>query len=150
MLSPSNKRKGSPGWKKYLRKRKALLLGKANLVEIDLLRGGTRLPMLDPWPPSPYYVLVARDDWAPLCKVWPAYFDKPLPTLRVPLSKPDPDIAVSLQPLVDGVYERSRYSQDIDYSRPLTPPLTAEQTAWLRNRVHAAPSSSRKRSRKRG
>src|SRR5262249_24416853 len=40
LLSPSNKKRGSVGWKKYLRKRQALLLGKASLVEIDLLRGG--------------------------------------------------------------------------------------------------------------
>src|SRR5262249_35172808 len=38
VLSPSNKKRGSVGWKKYLRKRQALLLGKASLVEIDLLR----------------------------------------------------------------------------------------------------------------
>src|SRR5439155_13326901 len=37
VLSPSNKKRRSPGWKKYLRKRQALLLGKANLVELDLL-----------------------------------------------------------------------------------------------------------------
>jgi hypothetical protein len=57
------------------------LLGKANLVEIDLLRGGTRFPMLDPWPASPYTVLVARAEHAPRCKVWPAYFDRPLPAI---------------------------------------------------------------------
>src|SRR5439155_12560373 len=38
MLSPSNKRRGSEGWQEYLRKRQALLLGMANLVEIDFLR----------------------------------------------------------------------------------------------------------------
>lgn len=92
VLSPSNKRKGSPGWKKFHRKRQALLLGKANLVEIDLLRGGTRMPMLDSWPASPYYALVAREERAPYCKVWPAYFDRPLPTIPIPLSKPDPDL----------------------------------------------------------
>src|SRR5262249_4846557 len=50
VLSPSNKKMKSPGRKKYLRKRQALLLGKANLVEIDLLRGGTRMPMVEDWP----------------------------------------------------------------------------------------------------
>src|SRR5262249_27475712 len=32
VLSPSNKQRGTKGWKRYLRKRQALLLGKANLV----------------------------------------------------------------------------------------------------------------------
>jgi hypothetical protein len=40
VLSPSNKRPGTEGWDLYLRKRQALLLGAANFVEIDLLRGG--------------------------------------------------------------------------------------------------------------
>jgi len=57
-LSPSNKRRATPGWEQYLRKRQGLLLGEASLVEIDLLRGGQRLPMIDPWPSSPYTLLV--------------------------------------------------------------------------------------------
>src|SRR5580765_5273097 len=39
VLSPANKRRGTEGWDQYLRKRNALLLGQANLVEIDLVRG---------------------------------------------------------------------------------------------------------------
>jgi hypothetical protein len=138
VLSPSNKRRRSPGWKKYLRKRQALLLGRANLVEIDLLRGGDRMPMLDPWPGSPYTLLVAREERAPRCRVWPTFFDRPLPPIPVPLSRPDPDLTLALQPLVGAIYERGRYDQEIDYSQPLAPPLNAEQTVWfgqqLRNR----------------
>jgi hypothetical protein len=71
VLSPANKRKDSEGWDLYLRKRQALLLGEANLVEIDLLRAGTRMPMLDPWPNSPYTLLVARRASRGYCKVSP-------------------------------------------------------------------------------
>src|SRR5262249_56732472 len=60
VLSPSNKRPHTPGWDLYLRKRQSLLLGDTNLVEMDFLRGGQRMPRLDPWPESPYTVLVAR------------------------------------------------------------------------------------------
>jgi hypothetical protein len=135
VLSPSNKRRGTKGWTLYLRKRQALLRGRANLVEIDLLRGGDRMPMLDPLPDSPYYVLVARREKAPYCRVARACFDRPLPTVPVPLSKPDPDIRVALQPLVEAIYARSRYYQDIDYSQPLAPPLKPEQAAWLEGRL---------------
>src|SRR4029077_15364721 len=110
VLSPSNKRRGSEGWNQYLRKRRALLLGKANLVELDLLRGGDRMPMLDPWPNSPYTLLVAREEKAPRCRVWPAFFDLPLPTIPIPLTKPHPDIPLALQPLVEIIYEQGRYS----------------------------------------
>ncbi len=59
VLSPSNKERGGHGWELYLRKRQAALVCGVHLVEIDLLRGGTRLPMRDPWPKSPYTLLVA-------------------------------------------------------------------------------------------
>jgi Protein of unknown function (DUF4058) len=54
VLSPSNKRPNTPGWELYQRKRQSVLLGDVSLVEIDLLRGGQRMPMLDSWPASPY------------------------------------------------------------------------------------------------
>jgi hypothetical protein len=138
VLSPSNKQRGSKGWRWYRRQRQALLLGRAHLVEIDLLRGGTRMPMLDPLPDSPYYLLVAREERAPVCRAWPAYFDRPLPTIPVPLTRPDSDISVALQPLVEAIYQRGRYEGDINYTQPLTPPLSAEGAAWLGRHLRSA------------
>jgi hypothetical protein len=152
LLSPSNKRRNTEGWEVYLRKRKGLLLGSAHFVEIDLLRGGARMPMLDPLPDTPYYVLLCRQERAPYCRIRKAYFDHPLPDLTIPLVHPDPDVIVPLQPLVDAVYERSRYGRRIDYTKPLTPPLTPEQSAWLQNRLRGeaeAPPAPTKRSRRR-
>jgi hypothetical protein len=135
VLSPSNKRPNSAGWEQYLRKRQALLLGEANLVEIDLLRGGTRMPMRDKWPESPYALLVCRRERSPECQLWRGYFDRPLPAIPVPLSAPHADVMLDLQPLVDAVYARSRYHLRIDYSKPLTPPLSEGQSAWLAGRL---------------
>lgn len=137
VLSPSNKRRGSKGWKRYLRKRQALLLGTANLVEFDLLRGGRRMPMLTPWPDSPYSLLVSRQHRAPHCTVWPAFFQRPLPPIPIPLTPPDADVQLDLQPLVAIVYDRSRYGRDLDYSRPLKPPLTDDEFAWLAERLRS-------------
>jgi hypothetical protein len=142
VLSPANKKRRSTGWKKYLRKRQALLLGKANLVEIDLLRGGHKMPMLTDWPKSPYTILVAREEKAPRCRVWPAFFNRPLPTIPVPLSRPDPDIPLALQPLVDAIYERGRYGEEIDYTLPPTPPLSLEEVAWLKRQLRAASAAA--------
>jgi hypothetical protein len=139
VLSPSNKRRGSKGWKLYMRKRQALLLGAANLVELDLLRGGPRLPMLTPWPKSPYALLVCRESRAPHCTVWTAYFQRPLRPIPVPLTSPDADVQLDLQPLIAAVYARSRYDRDLDYSRPLQPPLTDDESAWLAERLKARP-----------
>lgn len=135
VLSPSNKRCGTEGWEQYLRKRNALLLGSANLVEIDLLRGGQRMPMVEPWPKSAYYLLVGRVIRVPYCRVLPAYFNQPLPEIAVPLASPDPDLTLALQPMIEAVYERSRYSRRLDYSKPLMPKLTAEESAWLSGRL---------------
>lgn len=50
VLSPSNKRAGSEGREEYLAKREEVLQSRTNLVELDLLRGGARLPTLEPPP----------------------------------------------------------------------------------------------------
>jgi uncharacterized protein DUF4058 len=135
VLSPSNKRRGTKGWKLYQRKRVSHLTGQANLIEIDLLRGSGRLPMITPWPDSPYALLVSRRERAPYCKVWRASFASPLPTIPVPLAKPDPDVTLSLQPLIDAIYVRSRYASDIDYRKPCVPPLAPAEVEWLNQRL---------------
>jgi hypothetical protein len=147
VLSPANKRRKSKGRRLYLRKRQSLLLGSANLVEIDLLRGGERMPMMGAWPDSPYTLLVCREQRAPSCKVWPAHYREPLPTLPIPLSYPDPDIRIDLQPLIAAIYARSRYHLDIDYGKPLDPPLREADVAWLAKQLvqRASQDASAKR-----
>jgi hypothetical protein len=137
VLSPSNKRPETEGWDLYRRKRQALMLGTASLVEIDLLRGGTKMPMLDPWPNAPYTLLLCRQSRAPYCKVWPAHFQRPLPPIPVPLANDDPDLTLALQPMIEAIYARGRYHRSIDYSRPLTPALTAEEQGWLAAQIRA-------------
>jgi hypothetical protein len=135
VLSPSNKRFGSAGWDEYLRKRQACLFGTVNFVEIDLLRRGRRMPMEDEWPDSPYYLLVCRKTEAPRCSVWRAYSTRPLPPIPIPLLPPDEDIPLSLQPLIDAIYGCSDYEIDIDYRKPLHPPLSSAEAAGLEERL---------------
>ncbi len=125
VLSPSNKRKDTAGWDKYLRQRQTRLRGDTSLVEIDLLRGGTRMPMLDTWPNAPYTLLVARRKQQ-ACQVWPAHFQRPVPAIPIPLLEPHPDVRLELQPIIDGIYASRRYHLDIDYRKPLQPPLSDE------------------------
>jgi hypothetical protein len=137
VLSPSNKRPGTPGWDLYQRKRQSILLGDVNLVEIDLLRGGKRMPMLDPWPDSPYTLMVARARKPQLCRVWEGHFREPLPPIPVALAKPDADLPLSLQPLIDSIYRRFRYEQSIRYAAELIPPLDPEDAVWCRRRLRS-------------
>jgi Protein of unknown function (DUF4058) len=53
------------------------------------------------------------------------------------LAKPDADIPLNLQPMIDAIYERSRYERSINYSKPLTPPLRAAETGWLKQQLQA-------------
>ena len=96
---------------------------------------GERMPMLDPWPNSPYYLLVSRADHAPSCRVWPAYFCRQLPEIPVPLEPPDADLTLALQPMIEAVYARSRYGRRIDYAKPLVSPLSPEAATWLAERL---------------
>jgi len=134
VLSPSNKRPNTKGWRLYPRKRLAYLSGYAPFCEPDLLRRGRRMPMISDWPDSPYYLLVCRKKQAHRCSVWPATFTEPLPSLAIPLAPPDPDIPLALQPLVEAIYARSRYERDIDYRQPLYPPPSAAEAAWFEER----------------
>jgi Protein of unknown function (DUF4058) len=142
VLSPSNKRPNTKGWRLYYRKRLAFLSGYANLVEVDLLRRGRRMPMASAWPDSPYYLLVCRKKQAPSCSVWPASFTEPLSPIPIPLAPPDADIALDIQPFVAAIYARSRYERDIDYRRPLDPPPSPAEAAWLEERLRGQQPSA--------
>jgi hypothetical protein len=131
LLSPTNKRPGSPGWAEYERKRQLMFRGQANFVEIDLLRGGRRRPMREPWPASPYYLLVMWKDQAPECRVWPVQATEPLPPVPIPLVRPDPDLEFQLQPCIDAVLARSRYERRMKYVEPIHPPLSHAEAALL-------------------
>jgi len=132
VLSPTNKRPDTEGWEQYRLKRQAMLLGRANFVEFDLLRGGRKMAMLTPWPNSPYTLLVSRMSRPTHARVWKAYFDRPVPPIPVPLLSPDPDLTLDLQPLIDDIYSLGRYDEQIDYSRRLRPSLSEAESAVVR------------------
>jgi hypothetical protein len=59
ILSPVNKRPGHEAYQEYQRKRRDILRSPAHLLEIDLLRAGTRPPLESPVPEAPYYVVLS-------------------------------------------------------------------------------------------
>ena len=59
LLSPTNKRKGSVGLEHYVAKFQELMKTKANLVELDLLRGGERWSLSNP-PDGDYFAMVSK------------------------------------------------------------------------------------------
>lgn len=133
VLSPSNKAVSRDD---YLSKREAVLSRRVNLVEVDLLIGGERMPTLDPLPAGDYYVLIARADrQRPVCEVYPWTVRAPLPTIPVPLKSPDADIMVNLASVFATAYERGRYARSLDYRTALALPLAAEDLRWAATRA---------------
>lgn len=68
-----------------------------HLLEIDLLRGGTRIQLVAEPPPAAYYVYLSRIERRPMTQVWPIPLRERLPVVPVPLLPPDPDVVLDLQ-----------------------------------------------------
>lgn len=121
VLSPDNKRRGSDGQHEYLEKREVVLQSKAHLVELDLLRGGARLPTIEPLPPADYYAFVSRAYRRPTAEVYAWPLAHRLPAIPVPLAGEDPDVTLDLQAIFTTVYDRAGYDYVLDYRRALEP-----------------------------
>lgn len=137
-LSPANKRSGSDGRREYLRKREEILESRVHLVELDLLRGGERLPTVGALPRGDYYAVVSRAERRPRAEVYAWSLRQPLPSIPVPLKKGDPDAVLELQNVFTAVYDRARYDLSLDYSTTLTPPVDENDAVWVAERLAAA------------
>jgi hypothetical protein len=54
-----------------------------------------------------------------------------LPAIGIPLRATDADAVIDLQPLLDAAYRDGAYDRQIDYRKPLTPPLPPEALALV-------------------
>jgi hypothetical protein len=135
VLSPANKQLGSDR-RQYLNKRQALTESPVHLVEIDLLRGGPRLPVED-LPACDYYAVVSRAPDRPRVEIWPIRLRDPLPRIPVPLRSPDPDSILDLQQALHRAYDTGGYRSYIYSGRP-APPLPAGDAAWAGEMMLAA------------
>jgi hypothetical protein len=136
LLSPSNKDPG-PDREQYAAKRSQLLNSPVHFVELDLLRGGPRLP-LENLPPCDYYALVSRSEQRPKADIWPLRLRDALPAVPIPLHAPDGDAELNLPLALNRIYDSARYQTYIYAGQP-KPRLTPEDAAWARQFV---PSTS--------
>lgn len=138
LLSPVNKRRGHEAFQSYRDKRREIFRRNVHLVEIDLLRAGERVPVVNPLPPASYFVLLSRANLRPRIGVWAISLQDPLPLLPIPLAEPDPDVILNLQSAVTQIYDLSSYQLSIDYKHaPPPPPLSDADAAWLDERLRA-------------
>jgi len=130
LLSPSNKWSG-PDRDQYLAKRKRILASNVHLVEVDLLRGGPRMPIGD-LPQCDYYVMVSRCEERPRVELWPLRLRERLPEIPIPLWNGDPDATIDLQPVLNTVYDAAGYADYIYRGTP-QPPLHPDDEAWAKS-----------------
>lgn len=135
-LAPVNKRK--PGLEPYQEKRKDLHSSGVHLLEIDLLRRGTR-PFVHPsLPQSDYLVLLMRAGTRKT-EAWAFNVNDPLPILPIPLAEPDPDAKLNLKQALDHIYERGLYHLSIDYKEDPPPPKFHEDLKnWIDKTIASA------------
>lgn len=137
VLSPGNKRRGSDGRREYLNKRETVLQSNAHLVELDLLRGGLRLPTVDPLPKGDYFGFVCRRQQRWQAEVYAWTLRDPIPPIPIPLAAGDRDAVLDLQGAFTTTYDRSGYDYSLDYQRSVEPALTRADATWVTRRLGA-------------
>jgi len=131
VLSPWNKAPGR-AWEDYRNKQEEVLLSNANLVEIDLLRGGqhTIAAPASRLAPSDYRICLHRIEHPRGFDVFRLSVRNPLPCIGIPLRPKEPDVVLHLQEVLTSCYDEGAYDLVIDYTGEPDPPLSPEDAAW--------------------
>lgn len=130
ILSPANK--VGAGADDYYQRRVEALHTQPHLLEIDLLRRGSRISLVGEPPPAPYYVYLSRWQRRPFTQVWPLPLRQPLPTIPVPLLPSDPDAPLDLQLAVTTCFAAACYDTLLDYTiEPPAPSFSDDDAAWV-------------------
>jgi hypothetical protein len=142
VLSLSNKRAGNNGRKMYQEKQDELRLAGVNLVEIDLLRGGSHTTVVSrerlqqAIGPFDYHISVMVGHSMTYHAAAIRLTDR-LPIIGIPLDPEVPEVTVDLQPLLNRCYDGGRYTELVNYRHPCDPPLTPEQQTWAEGILRA-------------
>ena len=137
ILSPANKKTGSPGREKFLEKQRETLASETHLVEIDLLRGGAHALAVPKDLVTAragsfeYMVSIHRYNRPKEFLVYPITLRQRLAEISIPLSPGDPDVPLDLQDVFDRSYDSGPYRREIAYGKdPIVPRLKPDQAEW--------------------
>ncbi len=128
ILSPKNKRTGE-GRTAYLRKRQQVLATQTHLIEIDLLRSQTPMPV-GAQSQTDYRILVSRNNMRPQAELYGFDLQEAIPTFAVPLKSGDIEPILNLKNILNSIYDRAGYGLRIDYQHPTKPALSKEDQLW--------------------
>ena len=122
ILSPVNKR--NPNLIDYRNKIADLHRSGVHILEIDLLRRGTR-PFTSKKQASHYQMMLLRAG-TNNAAYWSVNVQDKLPVLPVPLITPDADVVLELGKALDIIFERGMYHLSMDYSKDPPQPVFSE------------------------
>ena len=135
VLSPINKT--GAGREQYRQKQLEVLESAAHLLEIDLLRGGLHTVAVQQMSLTAHYrgvwdylVCLHRAGVGNRYTCWPVGLSDPLPTVLVPLTIGNIDIALDLGALFARCYDEGPFRRTVDYAQPPTPRLKPSELAW--------------------
>ena len=144
VLSLSNKSAATPGRAAYVQKQGEMRSRGVNLVEIDLLRGGTHTTAISLAQlrqragAFDYHVCVRAAGVPGRIFVSPIRLSDRLPAVAVPLDAGTRPVEIDLQPLFDRCYDSGRYAARARYAEQLPdPPLIPEQRTWAEGILRA-------------
>lgn len=126
IMSMGNKWPGD-GKKQYERKRHEVMNSQANLIEIDLLRGG------DPPGINNYRIVISRSAQRPRADIYRFSMRQPIPNFPVPILPGEPEPILQLNQILQQVYIQNGYDRVIDYQQSPPPPeLFAVDLDWVK------------------
>jgi hypothetical protein len=139
VLSLTNKTPGPKGRALYLQKQREVLDSDSNLVEIDLLRGGTHTTAVPldrlraKAPPFDYHVCVHAFDQLGTFAVYTIQLGQRLPAVAVPLLPGDGTVTVDLQAVFQRCYDTGPYRRRVRYDPSrLVPALRPDQLEYAK------------------
>ena len=130
VLSPTNKL--DPGGRdEYVMKRGMILSTQTSLVEIDLLRSGTRMSMFGAPKDYDYGITISRAWMRPRGTLLPFTIRDPIPPFPVPLREGEMEPMVDIAPALAKIYASNSLDRRIDYGQEPEPPLAPHDAAWV-------------------
>ncbi|OKH29701.1 hypothetical protein NIES2101_43100 [Calothrix sp. HK-06] len=130
VLSPKNKRAGD-GRQTYNKKRLRVVGSLSNLIEIDLLRNGKSMAIVQNHIQSSYRILVSRSDFRPKADLYAFNLQNSIPSSSLPLRERDSEPIFDLQNILHNLYDRASYDLVIDYTKDPVPTLLNTDKDWL-------------------
>ncbi|MBE9085591.1 DUF4058 family protein [Tolypothrix sp. PCC 7601] len=130
VISPTNKLTKA-GRKSYLEKREKIFQSDTNLLEIDLIINGDKMPTLTNIPDTDYHILVVRSHQLPSAQLFAFTVREAIPNVTIPLEQQEQEIKLDLQKLLLEIYEQAGFDLTLDYNQPPVPDLLVKDREWM-------------------